>query len=112
MPFLPTIVATTIAATLVGGLIFIQLSRLFHCGVRIASILLPWLCDAITTHLSLLILFLTAVVWDTIYASILICKEASIPPSRHDRRFRPHKGLIKGKPQYGLKRYPKRWLIF
>ena len=42
MPFLPSIVAT-----LVGGLIFIQLSRLFRRGVRIALIVLPWLYDEI-----------------------------------------------------------------
>ena len=111
MPFLPSIVATAIAATLVDGLIFIQLSRLFHRGVRIASILLPWLYDAITTQIFIMIFFLTVVVWDTIYASILICKEAPIPLSRRDRRFRPNKGLIKGRPRYGLKRYPNTGLF-
>jgi len=107
MPFLPSIVATAIAATLVVGLILIQLSRLCRRGVRIALILLPWLYDAITTQISLMIFFLTAVDWDTIYASILICKEAPIPLSRRNRRFRPNKGLFNN-----LKRYPNRWLIF
>jgi len=49
MPFLPSIVSTGIAATLVGGLFLIQLSRLLRRGVRITLILLPWLYDAITT---------------------------------------------------------------
>ena len=53
-----------------------------------------------------------AVVWDTIYASIIICKEALIPLSQHDCRFRSNKGLNKRRPPYGLKCYPNCCLIF
>jgi hypothetical protein len=70
--------------------------------------IMSWTLNLFKTKVSIMIFFVSALVWDTIYASIAICTAPAIPPCRRDRRFmKKH-----GKPySHSLSRYPKRWLV-